>query len=79
MWNGFGTPEELRHKNDVIDKWCGVEGTDPAAIERTTLITTQGDVDLDAYAAAGIDHVILGVGTPFDLSTVEATLRRARP
>ena len=78
LWNGFGTPDELAAKNRIIDDWCAVEGTDPTAIERTTLFQPTGEVDLGAYAAAGIDHVIISVGAPFDLSLVETLLGRAR-
>ena len=78
MWNGFGSPDELKAKNDIIDSWCAVEGTDPLAIERTTLQNASPDVDLDALADAGIQHVILALGAPFDMSSVEAVLKRAR-
>ncbi len=76
MWNGFGTPEELQKKNAIIDEWCAVEGTDPAAIERSTLVMSAGEIDLDAYAAAGIQHLIFAAGHPFDLGTVETMLGR---
>jgi probable F420-dependent oxidoreductase len=78
MWNGFGNPEELRAKNDIIDKWCAVEGTDPAGIERTTLQSPDPDIDLDAFATAGIQHIIFMVGHPYDLGPVETVLKRAR-
>ena len=79
MWNGFGTPAELKAKNAIIDSWCAVEGTDPAAIERTTLqMGGPESVDLDALADAGIQHVILAVGSPFDLGAVEVVLKQAR-
>jgi probable F420-dependent oxidoreductase len=76
IWNGFGTPEELKAKNAIIDEWCKVEGTDPKAIERTTL--AMGAFDIDEMAAAGIDHVIMALGSPFDLSAVEAVLAKVR-
>jgi probable F420-dependent oxidoreductase len=78
MWNGFGTPDELAAKNAIIDEWCKVEGTDPTKIERTTLTQVDADLDLDAYRKAGIHHLILGMTDPFDLSTVEKVLGRAR-
>ncbi len=78
MWNGFGSPEELKKKNDIIDSWCKVEGTDPAKIERTTLTNPDPDIDLDAYRAAGIQHLIFSATDPFDLSAVETVLGRAR-
>jgi probable F420-dependent oxidoreductase len=78
MWNGFGPPEELAAKNKIIDDWCAVEGTDPTAIERTTLQSPDPNLDLDAFAAAGIQHIILMVGSPFDLGAVETLLGRTR-
>jgi probable F420-dependent oxidoreductase len=78
MWNGFGSVEELAKKNAIIDEWCAVEGTDPKAIERTTLQNASPDVDLEALAAAGIQHVILALGSPFDMAAVETVLGRAR-
>jgi NAD(P)-dependent dehydrogenase (short-subunit alcohol dehydrogenase family) len=78
MWNGFGTPEELKAKNAIIDEWCKVEGTDPTKIERTTLTNIGPDLDLDAFREAGIQHLIVGLSHPFDLSAVEEVLGRAR-
>lgn len=79
LWNGFGTPSELKAKNDIIDSWCAVEGTDPSKISRTTLaMNANEELDLDAYRAAGIDHLILALGDPFDLTGVEKILARVR-
>jgi probable F420-dependent oxidoreductase len=78
MWNGFGSVEELKAKNAIIDEWCKVEGTNPANIERTTLQNAGPDIDLDALRSAGIQHLILAVGSPFDLAAVETVLGRAR-
>jgi probable F420-dependent oxidoreductase len=79
LWNGFGSLEELKAKNDIIDTWCGVEGTDPKSISRTTLqMQPDETVDLEAYEAAGIDHIIFALGDPFDMSVVETILKRAR-
>ena len=35
LWNAFGTPEELSHKDDVLRRHCADVGRDPAEIERT--------------------------------------------
>ena len=35
IWNAFGTPEELAHKDDVLRRHCADVGRDPATIERT--------------------------------------------
>lgn len=72
MWNGIGTPEVLAHKNEVIDRWCAEVGRDPSEIERTALIDV--DTDPQAYVDAGITHLILGVGAPFDLQPLSRLL-----
>ena len=72
LWNGFGTPEVLRHKNEVIDRWCAEVGRNPAEIERSTLVGP--DVDVDALVDAGVTHLILGAGHPFDLEPLERLL-----
>ena len=35
MWNGFGTPEELKHKDEVLRRHCEDVGRDEREIERT--------------------------------------------
>ena len=35
MWNAFGTPDELRHKDDVLRRHCREVGRDESQIERT--------------------------------------------
>ena len=35
MWNVFGTPETVAHKDEVLRAHCADVGRDPAAIERT--------------------------------------------
>ena len=35
IWNVFGTPETLAHKDEVLRAHCAEVGRDPAAIERT--------------------------------------------
>jgi F420-dependent oxidoreductase-like protein len=37
MWNGFGDPETVRHKIDVIEEHCRDVGRDPAEIVKTRL------------------------------------------
>ena len=35
MWNVFGTPEIVAHKDEILRRHCEEVGRDPAAIERT--------------------------------------------
>jgi probable F420-dependent oxidoreductase len=78
-WNAFGPPESWAHKNRVLDEWCERVGRDPAAIERTVALMQPAEVDqLDDFLAAGAQHVILGLGHPFDLDPVQRLLDAAR-
>lgn len=35
VWNAWGTPETMRHKNAVLDRHCDALGRDPRAIRRS--------------------------------------------
>jgi F420-dependent oxidoreductase-like protein len=39
MWNGFGSPDEVRHKIEVIERHCADVGRDPNEIVKTRLGT----------------------------------------
>ncbi|MBK8046494.1 MAG: LLM class F420-dependent oxidoreductase [Anaerolineales bacterium] len=70
MWNGFGGPDDFRRKNEVLDRWCAEMGRDPQAIERTASINPE-DIDrLDEFVDAGVTHMILGNGAPFEFDDV---------
>jgi probable F420-dependent oxidoreductase len=80
MWNTFGPPSSFAHKNQVLDDWCRRLGRDPAHVERTVLVEDSTEVvpsAVAAYLRSGAEHVIFGVGAPYDLSPVEALLRLA--
>jgi probable F420-dependent oxidoreductase len=68
MFNTFGPAGNFARKNEVLDRWCAELGRDPSTIERTVFIGNGEDPDVDAYAAAGAQHLILGIDDPFDLS-----------
>jgi probable F420-dependent oxidoreductase len=77
-WNTFGPPDNYVRKSRVLDRWCEELGRDPKAIERTVAIDP-GEVRraLD-YVDAGATHLIVMVGHPFDLSSVQRLLGLAR-
>lgn len=78
-WNAFGTPAQYAAKNTVLDEWCARLGRDPGEIERTVLGIHPGFVDeWRDYVAAGAQHLLIGVGTPFDLTPVERLLAEVR-
>jgi probable F420-dependent oxidoreductase len=67
VWHGIGDLETIRHKSAVLDEWCEKVGRNPAEIERSTFVHDHLD-QLDAYADAGITHLVVGAGgTDFDL------------
>ena len=69
--NVFGPAENVQHKNRVIDEWCKKIGRDPGEIERTVAISPEELENAGKFAEAGADHLIVGVGSPFDLTAVE--------
>ena len=77
IWNYFAGPEEMGHKNRVLDDWCAKVGRDPAEIERSTWFDAgMGMTDPDAYVAAGMTHFIYGTGGPdYDLGPLRELIR----
>lgn len=70
IWNGFGPPEQFRHKNQVLDEWCEKVGRDPSEIERSAAIQP-GEVErADRFVEAGAQHLIVGLDPTADLGPV---------
>ena len=66
-------------KNTVLDEWCAKLERDPGEIERTVLIMEAAAlVRWQDYVTAGARHLIVGLGTPFDLTPVARLLTQAR-
>lgn len=76
MWHGFGDAETLSHKMEVLDNWCKEVGRDPQEIERTAA-TQADDTDekRDDLVKAGVTHLILGIGAPWNFEAVEKLVR----
>ncbi|HEU4329076.1 MAG TPA: LLM class F420-dependent oxidoreductase [Roseiflexaceae bacterium] len=74
IWHGFGPLETFKRKSEVLDNWCREQGRDPSTIERS--VSPSGDEfdSLDDYLAAGATHLIVPVGTPFDMTDVKRVL-----
>lgn len=70
-WNlPSGTPEEFRHKCEVLDRHCRDVGRDPAAIARSIQFlpeTMDGDIvaRARAFVAAGATHLIFTCPMPY--------------
>jgi alkanesulfonate monooxygenase SsuD/methylene tetrahydromethanopterin reductase-like flavin-dependent oxidoreductase (luciferase family) len=78
IWNWFGSPRSWAAKNAVLDQWCERVGRDAAEIERSILIEDEYLRNLDAYAEAGVQHLIVQVPHPYDLGPAAAALEQAR-
>ena len=78
-WNTFGSPDHFAAKSAVLDEWCKRVGRDPRAIERTILLIDNAEAERwQDYRAAGVEHMLLGIGHPFDLAPVERLLAATR-
>lgn len=59
IWHGFGQPDVIRHKNQVLDSHCGDVERDPAEIERSCGASAR-KVELgDRFADAGASMITL--------------------
>jgi probable F420-dependent oxidoreductase len=76
IWHGFGGPDVIRHKNQVLDRHCADLGRDPGAIERS-VGTNPNKVELgDALVDAGASLITLGFdgNSRFDFGPVKEWL-----
>jgi probable F420-dependent oxidoreductase len=72
IWHGFGSPEVIRHKNEVLDAHCAAIGRAPADIERSCGASAR-KVELgDHLVEAGASLITLGFDgdTNFDFAPV---------
>jgi probable F420-dependent oxidoreductase len=71
IWHGFGRPDVIQHKNDVLDRWCAEIGRDPSSIERSAGADPRKIERADDYVAAGVGQITLGMSGPrYDLAPV---------
>jgi alkanesulfonate monooxygenase SsuD/methylene tetrahydromethanopterin reductase-like flavin-dependent oxidoreductase (luciferase family) len=71
LWNGFGPPATWQHKNEVLDEWCDKLGRERSAIERTATVGKDDPGAWQAFVDAGAQHLILGLGAPWDIEPVK--------
>lgn len=76
IWHGFGKPDVIRHKNEVLDNHCSDIGRDPAEIERSAGGTVTKPEQADDFLEAGATLITLSVDgrTNYDLSPVSEWL-----
>jgi len=76
--NMFGPPDNFKKKNDILNEWCAKVGRNPKDIERTVTVRPEDLENVDEFAAAGADHMIVMLSQPFDLSAVEKFIAQRR-
>ena len=72
IWHGFGSPDEIRHKCEVLDAHCATVGRDPAEIERSIMLNAEeipadaGELNekLEQFIDAGATFFIYGTSGP---------------
>ncbi|HTK06873.1 MAG TPA: LLM class F420-dependent oxidoreductase [Ktedonobacteraceae bacterium] len=76
IWHGFGDPATLQHKLEILDNWCKEVGRNPQEIERSAGTNPDdSDEHRDALVKAGVTHLILGMGAPWNFDAVEKLVR----
>ena len=81
-----GSPEEVRHKNDVLDEHCSVIGRDPAEIRRSWQFYMKSPEEasgvaqrIEPFLAAGIDHICIGLPPDYHPELVEQLAHEVKP
>jgi alkanesulfonate monooxygenase SsuD/methylene tetrahydromethanopterin reductase-like flavin-dependent oxidoreductase (luciferase family) len=80
------SPDELRHKLDVLARHCEQVGRDRSAIRNTTISRISADTDVDAfvadmaqYATLGFEHLQLGLLGTEPAQLVERVVSKTVP
>ena len=70
IWHGFGKPDVISHKNEVLDQHCADVGRDPSEIERSCGAKATDPDSGDALVEAGATLITIGFDgrTDYDLS-----------
>lgn len=73
IWHGFGKPDVIRHKNEVLNDHCAAIGRDPSEIERSCGASVAKPELGDELVEAGASMVTLGLDgdTGYDFGPVK--------
>ncbi len=75
MWNIIAEPADVKRKNALLDGYCAEIGRDPAEIERTAVLLDKDPLArASEYVDAGITHLILGTGEPWNFAGIESLI-----
>lgn len=77
IWHGFGDPETLAHKNEVLNEWCQRVGRDASEIERSCAAETGPEEVGEALLEVGTRLITLSTDgrEKYDLGLVRAWLQ----
>jgi F420-dependent oxidoreductase-like protein len=83
MWNSFGTPDVFRGKIARLEEHCRQFRRDPSTIEKSVLVSGTFPLNdarrqIDAYAAAGVTHIVFSLG-PADRAWVREFAEKIIP
>ncbi len=72
IWHGFGGPDVIRHKNQVLDAHCADVGRDPSEIERSCGAGAKNVEVGDELLDAGASMITIGLDgrSDYDLGPV---------
>jgi F420-dependent oxidoreductase-like protein len=84
IWNGFGSPDEFRHKIARLTEHCQQIGRDPASIEKSVLLTglfplSEARQRIEEYIAVGVTHLIFSVSFSLDHPSLQQFAREFMP
>jgi probable F420-dependent oxidoreductase len=77
VWHTYSSGDRLRHKGEVLARWCAEVGRDPAAIERATAVYGPADPRrADELVDLGVSlFVIEYTHPPYEFSDLSTWLR----
>jgi alkanesulfonate monooxygenase SsuD/methylene tetrahydromethanopterin reductase-like flavin-dependent oxidoreductase (luciferase family) len=90
-WNAFGTPKEMRERNQMLDNYCGEIGRDPDTLDRSLYYwVPKADADpwaskkafydvINPYIDAGVNQFILDQPRDDQLEMLEWASAEALP
>jgi F420-dependent oxidoreductase-like protein len=84
IWNGFGSPDVFRQKLARLTEHCQQVGHDPAAIEKSVLLTglfplNEARQRIEEYIAVGVTHLIFSVSLSLDHQSLQRFAREVMP
>jgi probable F420-dependent oxidoreductase len=72
IWHGFGDPETVRRKHEILDDWCAKEGRDAGEIERSVTVEGSPGPVAEQLLELGTRLFVVNTGGPeYDLPRLQ--------